>query len=167
MSNWAFERLYHTIINAKNLDETIAFYRLLGFEVLHDRRHLDWPPHVGQMFGMDRGKGKGVLMVLPGDPNGPMLDVVEWIDPQPRFNDPSDRGNVPRVLAFRVRNILAAYEDLKQKGVVFTGQPNEPRKASPNANVIAVCCCRDPNGTIIEMIELVPGARHSQDTPKQ
>ena len=36
MSNWAFERFYHTIINAKNLDETVAFYRLLGFEVLHD-----------------------------------------------------------------------------------------------------------------------------------
>src|SRR5580658_1654638 len=126
MSDWAFERLYHTIINAKNLDETLAFYRLLGFEVLHDRRHLDWPPHVGQMFGMDRGKGKGVLMVLPGDPH-------------PRFDDPSDRGNVPRVLAFRVRNVLAAYEDLKRKGVAFTGPPNEPRKATPTANVIAVC----------------------------
>jgi hypothetical protein len=63
--------------------------------------------------------------------------------------------------------VLAAYEELKQKGVVFTGPPNEPRKVAPAANVVAVCCCRDPNGYIIEMIELVPGARHSQDTPKR
>ena len=41
--SWKIERLYHTIVNAKDLDETIAFYKILGFEVLHDRRHMAWP----------------------------------------------------------------------------------------------------------------------------
>ena len=79
--NWHLEHFYHTVINVRELDESVAFYKLLGFEVLNDRRHVEWPDFVAGIFGMKRAKGRGVLMVLPADPNGPMIDLIEWLDP--------------------------------------------------------------------------------------
>ena len=33
MDDWRLERFYHTIINAKDIDETVAFYQALGFSL--------------------------------------------------------------------------------------------------------------------------------------
>ena len=65
LGDWRLEHLYHTVVNVKDLDESIAFYKLLGFEILNDRRHIEWPDFVATNFGMKRAKGRGVLMVLP------------------------------------------------------------------------------------------------------
>ena len=73
--DWSLEKLYHTVVNARNLDESVAFYKLLGFDVLNDRRNVEWPDFVATIFGMKRAKGRGVLMVLPGDPDGPMIET--------------------------------------------------------------------------------------------
>jgi hypothetical protein len=66
---------------------------------------------------------------------------------------------VPRIIAFRVKNIHAAYDDLRQRGIEVTElvEP-QPRELG----VIGCMCARDPDGTLIEMIELQPGLRHSQ-----
>jgi len=161
--SWKIERLYHTIVNAKDLDETIAFYKTLGFEVLHDRRHMEWPDFVGIMFGIGPARAKGVLMNLPSDPYGPMLDIVQWVDPEALF--PGTAGPIPRVIAFKIANLAEAYKELKAKGVPFTTEMNEPGKGGIG-NVVAAACCRDPNGNIIELIELIPGVRHSLDRPQ-
>lgn len=75
-SDWGLTRFYHTVVNCRDLDESVAFYRRLGFDVLDDRRNVDWPAFVGGIFGLTRAKGRGVLMVLPDDPHGPMLDLI-------------------------------------------------------------------------------------------
>ena len=63
-ANWQLDNLYHTVVNARDLDESVAFYRLLGFDILNDRRNVVWPDVVASIFGMRRAKGCGVLMVL-------------------------------------------------------------------------------------------------------
>ena len=58
---WAQERFYHTIINARDMDETVAFYQALGFVIVRDRRNMKWPPGGGVVFGMIadvRGQGR-------------------------------------------------------------------------------------------------------------
>ena len=35
---WRLKHLYHTIVNAKNVDETVRFYEMLGFAIVSDRR---------------------------------------------------------------------------------------------------------------------------------
>lgn len=155
---WSIERMYHTVINATDLDRTVAFYEALGFAVLNDRRHVKWPDFVGRIFGLKRAQGRGVLMNLPADPGGPMLDILEWTEP--RANPiPADGLTVPRIIAFRVKNVHAAYDDLKKRGIDVTElvEP-QPRELG----VIGCMCARDPDGTLIEMIELQPGLRHSQ-----
>jgi catechol 2,3-dioxygenase-like lactoylglutathione lyase family enzyme len=38
--SWSLTSLYHTVIDASDLDRSVAFYRTLGFEVLDDRRDV-------------------------------------------------------------------------------------------------------------------------------
>ena len=32
-----------------------------------------------RVFGLKRAQGRGVLMNLPADPDGPMMDIIEWV----------------------------------------------------------------------------------------
>ena len=159
-SGWALTSLYHTVVNCRDLDESVAFYRLLGFEVLNDRRTVKWPDFVAGIFGLARAQGRGVLMVLPGDPNGPMIDLIEWLEPKAEFPDPARAGTaVPRIIAFRTRSVHEAHRELSAKGVRFTRDVYTPTEA---LGLVGTACCYDPNGNIIEMIELEPGVRHSR-----
>jgi catechol 2,3-dioxygenase-like lactoylglutathione lyase family enzyme len=160
MAGWKLENLYHTVVNCRDLDASVAFYKQLGFDVLNDRRDVVWPDFVATIFGMSRAKGRGVLMVLPSDPNGPMIDLIEWVEPKAAFPDPAKvRDEVPRIIAFRVQNVQAAYADLKAQGVRFARDvfvPEEP------LGIVGSVCCYDPNGNLIELIQLEPGVRHSR-----
>lgn len=159
-ADWALTRLYHTVVNCRDLDESVAFYRRLGFEVLNDRRHVQWPAFVAGIFGLERAQGRGVLMVLPTDPDGPMIDLIEWVEPTADFPDPEKvREVVPRIIAFRTRNVHGAYEALSAQGVRFTQTPYVPKEA---LGIVGTACCYDPNGNIVELIELEPGVRHSR-----
>jgi glyoxylase I family protein len=159
---WALTRFYHTVVNCRDLDESVGFYRKLGFEVLNDRRHVRWPTFVAGIFGLKRAQGRGVLMVLPSDPDGPMIDLLQWLEPEAEFPDPARAAvTVPRILAFRTRNVHAAYEALSREGVRFAQPVHTPSEA---LGIVGTVCCYDPNGNIIEMIELEPGVRHSRAT---
>ena len=160
MADWALKSLYHTVVNCRDLDESVAFYRKLGFEVLNDRRNVTWPDFVAGIFGLKRANGRGVLMVLPTDRDGPMIDLIEWVEPKAAFPDPAQRREVvPRIIAFRTRGVHDAYEALKAKGVRFTQAPHTPTEA---LGIVGTACCYDPNGNIVELIELEPGVRHSR-----
>jgi len=156
---WSIERLYHTVVNATDLDRTVAFYQALGFQILNDRRDVKWPAFVGGIFGLKKAQGRGVLMSLPADPGGPMLDILEWVEPKAE-PIPADGHTVPRIIAFRVKNVREAYEDLKRRGIELTGELVEPQPR--DLGVVGVFGARDPDGTIIELIELQPGVRHSR-----
>jgi catechol 2,3-dioxygenase-like lactoylglutathione lyase family enzyme len=157
--DWSLQKLYHTVVNARNLDESVAFYKLLGFDVLNDRRNVEWPDFVATIFGMKRAKGRGVLMILPNDPDGPMIDIIEWDEPKAKFAAiPVADGEVPRIIAFRVKNVRKAYDDLTKAGARFTRELFQDAELG----IVGSCCCWDPNGNLIELIELLPGQRHSK-----
>ena len=159
-AGWALTSLYHTVVNVRDLDESVAFYQLLGFEVLNDRRQVVWPDFVATIFGMKRAKGRGVLMVLPSDPDGPMIDLIEWVEPTAVFPDPARQAEeVPRIIAFRTRNVHQAYADLSAKGVRFARDVFVPEQ---DLGLVGSVCCYDPNGNLIELIELQAGVRHSR-----
>ncbi len=158
-AEWSLQHLYHTVVNVRDLDESLDFYRLLGFEVLNDRRDVRWPDFVAELFGLGRAEGRGVLMVLPEDPDGPMIDLIEWLSPAASFPATPPLNGPPRIIAFRTRNVHAAYASLSRAGVRFTRPPFGP---DADLGIVGSCCCWDPNGNLIELIELVPGQRHSR-----
>lgn len=155
--DWSIERFYHTVVNVTDLDRSIEFYRRLGFEVLHDRRDAKWPDFVATNFAMTRAQGRGALMVLASDPDGPIVDLVEWVEP--RFVPDRGPDRIPQILAFRTRNVARAYEDLRSRGIEFTNDLIGP---NDSLGLRGVCCCLDPDGNVIELIEHAPGRRHSR-----
>lgn len=157
-AEWKLERFYHTIVNARDIDETVRFYRDLGFEIVRDRRRMTWPPGGGVTFGMIpdvKGHG-GTLMALPDDPppDGPMLDIIQWIEPEAEFPDTSPH-RVPRVLAFRTHNVQGALRAMQAKGYRTTTR--DASDANAAAGILAVGGVYDPNGNVIELIELAAG----------
>ncbi|HTR87973.1 MAG TPA: VOC family protein [Reyranella sp.] len=156
---WKLRHLYHTIINARDVDDSVAFYETLGFKIVSDRRDAVWPDGSGASFALiPNPKGKGVLMILPDDPDGPMLDIIQWLEPKATFV-PNSPTTIPRVIAFRTENVRTAHKALKAKGVRFT--TDEPTSI-PAAGILACAVAYDPNGNLIELIELEPGLRHSK-----
>ncbi|HEY1710333.1 MAG TPA: VOC family protein [Rhizomicrobium sp.] len=159
MADWRLKHFYHTIINARDIDESVRFYEMLGFQIVSDRRDAVWPDGGGLSFGLiPNTKGRGVLMILPSDPDGPMLDLIEWQIPKADFPVLSE-NRIPRVLAFRTENVREAHRALKAKGVTFT---TEEPTSIPAAGITGCIVAHDPNGNLIEMIELEPGLRHSK-----
>lgn len=160
-AGWSVDSMYHTVVNVTDLDRSIAFYQRLGFQVLDDRRHVHWPDFVATNFGMRVAQGQGVLMVLGRDPDGPMLDLIRWLEPRADAWDPAvaEDMRVPRILAFRATGVRALYDELVAEGLPFTNDFTGP---FPDLGIIGVCCVKDPDGTIVEFMELEPGVRHSQ-----
>jgi catechol 2,3-dioxygenase-like lactoylglutathione lyase family enzyme len=162
-ADWKLERFYHTIINAKDIDESVRFYQDLGFVIVRDRRRMTWPPGGGVVFGLIpdvKGRG-GTLMALPSDPppDGPMLDIIQWLEPEAHFNAISPT-TVPRVTAFRTRNVQGALKAMQAKGWRTTTP--EAYTGNAAAGITAVGGVYDPNGNVIELIELEEGLTTSR-----
>lgn len=164
MKTWSLEAFYHTVLNVTDLDASIAFYSRLGFELLEDRRDTSWPDFVAKNFGLHRAQGKGALMAVSSDYQATMIDLIEWIEPKMPMEPPSSTNGdrIPRIIALRVKNIEAAFAELEKDGVEFTNGLVGPFE---QYGVVGVACCRDPDNTIVELIELKPGLRHSQTKP--
>jgi len=161
MADWKLKHFYHTIINCRDIDESVLFYEMLGFEIVSDRRNAVWPDGGGEAFALiPNPKGRGVLMILPSDPEGPMIDLIQWLEPKADFPDYPTHAptRIPRVLAFRTENVQEAHRQLAAKGVKFT----TAKPTSIGAGILGCSVAYDPNGNLIEMIELEPGLRHSR-----
>jgi len=163
---WKVERFYHTVLNARDLQKTVDFYvDLLGFKVLHDRRNLPWPKQIAPLFGLSSAAGGGVLLVAPDDGSGAaptMLDIIEWRDPIAEFPDPAKRETtVPRIFAFKVNNIQKAHDELAAKGITFT--PGGLFRPETPMALVGSLFFYDPDGVLVELIELQKGANHTQD----
>ena len=147
----------HINLNVSELDRAIAFYQLLGFEVL-----LDGIPYLSLNAekGFERLPEEAAdALVLPPGRSGrgcflqvgngfPLLVLTELsvLSASPPL-DNADRGLVRLCLASRDR--AAEYERLAAAGVEFL---TPPRACTERMADIALC--RDPDGTLIELIQL-------------
>ena len=154
--DWGLGSIFHFTVNATSFERSLAFYQTLGFRVLRDNRDVIWPPEVAENFGMARAQGRGALLALGAEEHHVRLDLIEWLEP--RWEGPARAvpaaERVPRIIAIRTRNVRAAYRALSQRGIEFL---REPRPPDPALGIESVVCCRDPDGTLIELIEYMPG----------
>ena len=151
-ANWQVESLFHFVLDVTNLERSLEFYQRLGFRVLRDNRDVIWPPTVAQNFGMRVAQGRGALLGLGESADHTRLDLIEWLEPRwagPAISEPG-REIIPRILALRTRNVRAAHAELTAAGVEFIGPLRAP---DPRVGIESVVCCRDPDGTVVELIE--------------
>lgn len=150
----------HININVRNLDDAIAFYRKLGFSML-----LPGIPYLGlaaspgsrpipesAATALDiptASRGRACIMQL--DDGFPKLDLTEWSDMAQR----SPPGNADLGLVrfcMGSQNLAQDYAALVEQGVAFLSAPQATQDGKAD---IAVCV--DPDGTLIELIELHSG----------
>jgi catechol 2,3-dioxygenase-like lactoylglutathione lyase family enzyme len=158
---WALGSVFHFTVNATSFERSLAFYQKLGFRLLRDNRDVIWPAEVAENFGMARAQGRGALLALGPAAHHVRLDLIEWLEPRwegpPRDVPPAER--VPRIIAIRTRNLRAAHRELAARGIEFIREPRDP---DPALGIESVVCCRDPDGTLIELIEYMPGVLGSR-----
>jgi catechol 2,3-dioxygenase-like lactoylglutathione lyase family enzyme len=154
---WSVRALFHINLNVSDIDRSIRFNESLGFEVL-GRNDSTWSDETGDVLGVPGAQGRACMMSLPGDiARTTKLDLLEWknpISPERPRPEANDRG-APRI-ALRVHNVEAAYRDLSSDGVEFV---TAPAGAAPELGIANVVCCRDPDGFLVEFVELArPGS---------
>lgn len=143
------QKLFHVNICVRDMERSIRFYQDLGFRKVNDFTMDD--PSVGDALGLSARKLRGVFMRLGEDPNAPVLDLVQFIDPPPQGTPYPSLNNIGICrIAFTVDDIDKTYEDLKAKKVDFVA----PLKkiSGPGGSTIGVVCFKDPDGTILELI---------------
>ncbi len=148
----------HININVSDLERAIAFYEKLGFEVF-----IPGIPYLGlgaaeptvmeestaRALGLPPGsRGRACIMQL--DDGFPKIDLTELTgesQQQPASN--ADLGLVRLCLASS--DLRAEYARLSEQGVEFVSPPQPGRDGLAD-----VAICADPDGTLIELIQIYP-----------
>lgn len=151
---WTVRSIFHFTVNATNFERSLEFYTTLGFQILRDNRDVIWGPMVARNFGMPAAQGRGALLGIGDGALETRMDLIEWLEPA--LDPPPDTPielRVPRIIALRTDNVAAAYADLSSRGIEFVSEPQSSRRSG----IVGVCCCRDPDGLLVELIEYEPG----------
>jgi|TARA_B110000263_G_scaffold248214_1_gene262589 catechol 2,3-dioxygenase-like lactoylglutathione lyase family enzyme len=144
----AIKAIFHVNVNCSNLEVSLPFYENLGFETV-----LDLPTggdaSLAEGLGMPGCAGKAAIMMLdPDDPRQTRLDLIEWVSPdddRPPYEHLGRLG-INRLALWTV-DLDGEYERLKSDGVNFL---SEPLFMGGHTKFV---CFRDPDGTVIELIE--------------
>ena len=143
------QRLFHVNICVRDMERSIRFYQELGFNKVNDFTMED--PSVGEALGVNARKLRGVFMRLGSDPNAPVLDLVQFIDPPTQGQPYPTLNNVGICrIAFTVDDIDRTYQDLQAKKVTFVAPLK--KVAGPGGGQIGVVCFKDPDGTVLELL---------------
>ncbi len=147
----------HININVSNLDDSVAFYQKLGFSLLLPGiPYLNltagqgtdaMPPGAARALGVpEDNEGRACIMQL--DDGFPKIDLTEWSSPDQQ--QPPGNGDLGLVrLCLASRDLASDYEMLVARGVRFLSPPQTTQDGKAD---IAVCV--DPDGSLIELIQL-------------
>jgi lactoylglutathione lyase len=119
-------RYLHTMVRVKDLDASMAFYRLLGLE--ETRRH-----------DSEKGRFSLVFMAAPGQPECPIELTYNWDGDDGLPNDSRHFGH----LAYAVDNIYDTCAALQAAGVLINRPPRDGHMAF----------VRSPDNVSIEILQ--------------
>ncbi|MDQ1899038.1 VOC family protein [Paracoccus sp. WLY502] len=119
-------RYLHTMVRVKDLDRTMAFFKLLGLE---ETRRID----------NDKGRFTLVFMAPPGQPECPVELTYNWDGDEGLPSDSRHFGH----LAYRVGNIYDLCQKLMDAGVTINRPPRDGHMAF----------VRSPDNVSIELLQ--------------
>lgn len=156
MDKVTIKRWIHANICVRDMEKTIPFYEMLGFETFEDLifeegsdvwRGLGVPAVAG-----DR-RFRAVFMRIPGQ-EGPFLDIIQFLEPPTAGEPYPSLYNVGTCrLCFEVDDIEAVERLLVKNGVTLVSSVARYETAAgvaPNGNGARFLCFQDPDGTFLE-----------------
>ncbi|MBJ22552.1 MAG: VOC family protein [bacterium] len=148
-------RMSHININCSDLDHSSDWYqRVLGVTPIADR--AEPPAADGTAFGFEGDcEYRADFLAVAGDPESLIIDLLEWKRPTPIGRPLVDAHHLgPFRMAFQVADAALCCAELDRLGVEHSGAcwltmgPEIPIIDGLNAVFF-----RDPNGTMLELIE--------------
>jgi catechol 2,3-dioxygenase-like lactoylglutathione lyase family enzyme len=144
-------RMFHVNICVTDMDRSIRFYERLGFDKVSDFMLGSGEPGIGAALGVEVRQLRGVFMRLGAEPQAPLIDLVQFVDPPPQGQPYRTLNNVGICrVAFVVDDIDQVYADLQAMQVEFV-RPLQ-KLAGPRGSSIGVVCFKDPDGTVLEVM---------------
>lgn len=148
----------HININVSDLDASIAFYEKLGFSLLipgvpylgiGKSSYAEVPLKQGKALNLPTATtARACIMHLNG--GFPKIDLTEFAKESPQTAAVNDDLGIVRI-CLGSQNLAEDYEMLKNNGVEFLSAPTEGV-----GGLADIAICRDPDGIMIELIELHP-----------
>ena len=150
MTNWQLSDIHHLGMTVSNIERSIEFYRdVLGMTLI-GRRPCVEEGYVAKQTGYDGVQlSVASFRIRPDSPNS--LEVVQYLNHTGEPADTSTNRPGGTHLCIVVDDLVAAYEDLKSKGVRFKSNPVEIT-AGPN-NGGRVIYFFDPDNYVLEMFQ--------------
>ena len=142
--------LLHININCSDFERSRAFYEMLGFKLLMPVQP-EGSGDVAEAVGMTSYKVHGALMKHR---EGFVIDLLQWQEPgddQPPYSKLNHLG-LGRI-AFVSTDIEADIETLRENGVEFLSA-KPAAVAGPRGSTTRFICFRDPDGTILELVDM-------------
>ena len=145
--------IFHVNVNCSNYERSRAFYERLGFRVVFEVPETN-TPEVAAAVGMPPYRVRGALLALDGA-SGPttLVDLLEWRHPRdesPLYPNLYHLG-LARI-ALTTSDLDADVAELEAVGVPLLSAP--ARLAGPGGSETRFVCFRDPDGTVLELVEL-------------
>ena len=140
------KNIRHIGIVVKDLDSSLWFYRdKLGFKIA---KQVDESGRfIDALLGMDNITVTTVKMTLNDDS---MIELLDFKSHKKERLDRAINDIGPTHLALTVDNIDEIYLDFSLDGIAFISPP-----AIPSDGYAKVAFCRAPEGTYIELVELL------------
>jgi catechol 2,3-dioxygenase-like lactoylglutathione lyase family enzyme len=137
----------HTGITVSNLEQSLAFWRDLGFELSHTAHQTG--ELAREITGIAGAELKLAVLKAPG---GHKIELLQYLAPSDRNHAhlrPCDVGHVHVTLL--VNDLDAVLEKISASGWKAAGKP-QTLKSGPNTGK-RVIYVRDPDGTTIEFMQ--------------
>lgn len=117
----------HTMVRVKDLEKSIAFFKLLGLEVTSRR-------------DFEQGRFSLIFMAPPGQPDCPVELTYNWDGDDGLPSDSRHFGH----LAYAVEDIYAMCQHLQNNGVVINRPPRDGHMAF----------VRSPDNISVELLQM-------------
>ncbi len=148
-----FKGWHHTNIVVSDLDRSVDFYtRILGLKVVGRVEIED--DEFSRGVGIPGTRVRGAFLEVPDAPT--VVELFQYLNQEskPIATDalPSDVG--VGHICFSVEDIDKAHEELVAQGVRFKSTPVTISKDHPDAGGVRFCYFHDPDGTLLELMQL-------------
>lgn len=139
---------HHTSYTVSNLERSLDFYvGLLGCEVIWQRENRD--QYFRDIVGHPDGVAKMAMLRVPGSTHA--IELIEYVVPRGVSADVRTKNVGSSHMAFFVKDLHRAYEELSAAGVKFRSPPVEIT-AGANRGARAVYMT-DPDGITMELFQ--------------
>jgi catechol 2,3-dioxygenase-like lactoylglutathione lyase family enzyme len=151
--------MFHVAVNCTDFARSRVFYEALGFRVVWEVPEIG-TPEIARACGIAPRNGtsgyeiRGALMALEGEST--LIDLLEWREPHepaPPYPNICHLG-IARI-ALQTTDLDADMKALEALGAELVGPP--ATVAALGTQGTRFVCFKDPDGTILELVEVLGG----------